>query len=278
MLKPELKRTPSRGGGEYIASGAGRSALEVSPKIVLVEFVSGRTGATGLSTGTATFQPEAVLPYHLHTFSESITILEGIAEVAVEGRTYRLRRLDCIHIPKDTPHRVRNLSRTDRLKAHWAFASSDPSREFVDDCFKEVFRGAGIASNGEPEYLMRFAASAPYELAPGTRFYDLFAGRFGSVGICGGYGEFDIDTGLPCHTHLYDESITILDGEAVCFVAGRQYRLRDCDTALVPRGLPHRFVNAARSVMSMIWVYAGDEPERQIVDTAYCNGGLIWPA
>jgi hypothetical protein len=29
--------------------------------------------------------------------------------------------------------------------------------------------------------------------------------------------------------------------------------------------------------MAMIWVYAGDEPDRRIVDNDYCSGLLAWP-
>jgi oxalate decarboxylase/phosphoglucose isomerase-like protein (cupin superfamily) len=55
-------------------------------------------------------------------------------------------------------------------------------------------------------------------------------------------------------------------------VAGRRYSLRGCDTALVPQGLPHRFINETNEPMAMVWVYAGDEPERVIVDNAICSG------
>jgi hypothetical protein len=46
---------------------------------------------------------------------------------------------------------------------------------------------------------------------------------------------------------------------------------------MVPRGRPHRFVNEGDDVMAMIWVYAGSEPERTLVDTGYCDGSLVWP-
>jgi len=61
--------------------------------------------------------------------------------------------------------------------------------------------------------------------------------RFGSVGICGGYGEFNPGSSLPCHLHKYDESITIIKGEAICEVAGKRYLLSDCDTGFVPEGV-----------------------------------------
>jgi oxalate decarboxylase/phosphoglucose isomerase-like protein (cupin superfamily) len=59
-------------------------------------------------------------------------------------------------------------------------------------------------------------------------------------------------------------------------VAGRSYNLSDCDTAFVPEGQPHRFINHSDDVMGMIWVYAGDEPERTVVEVGYCDGTLAW--
>lgn len=115
-----------------------------------------------------------------------------------------------------------------------------------------------------------------YELSPRAEFRDLFAGRFGSVGICGGYGRFEPQASLPCHIHKFDESITIVKGEGLCLVQGERYQLSSYDTAFVPEGRPHRFLNQSHSTMAMVWVYAGSEPERTIVNTAYCSGTLSW--
>ena len=111
-----------------------------------------------------------------------------------------------------------------------------------------------------------------YELAGGTKFCDLFAGHLGAVGICGGYGEFMPSASLPCHVHDFGESITIVKGTARCEVMGRHYYLSDCDTAFIPRGHPHRFINDSKEMMAMLWVYGGDEPTRELVDQGYCDG------
>ncbi len=140
------------------------------------------------------------------------------------------------------------------------------------DNFRKENRLLGDPELSEPEYVARFDKAEVYELSEGAKFRDLFAGRFGSVGICGGYGKFQPGSSLPCHTHEYDESITIVEGEAVCEVAGRRYRLSGCDTAFVPQGKPHRFLNHSDRPMAMIWVYAGSEPSRSIVDVEYCTG------
>ena len=68
-----------------------------------------------------------------------------------------------------------------------------------------------------------------------------------------------------------------MTGQAHCMVQGRVYELSDCSTAYVPEGLPHRFLNESTEDMAMIWVYAGPEPDRQIVDNVYCSGSLAWP-
>jgi quercetin dioxygenase-like cupin family protein len=243
----------------------------------LTTLVSSACGAASLSTGIATFRPAASLPYHAHTFSEAITILEGRARVLIEGRLYRLGPRDCIHVPAGTAHQVENDSESEQLVAHWAFSSGSPTRELIDRCFSIDDRGFDNPSHGEPENIVRYDRNATYELSSNAWFLDLFARRYGSLGICGGHGSFGPSASLPCHIHDFDESITIIGGKAVCLVEGRQYELSNFDTAFIPRGLPHRFLNQSNEDMAMIWVYAGSEPDRRIVQSKYCSGLLVWP-
>jgi quercetin dioxygenase-like cupin family protein len=138
-------------------------------------------------------------------------------------------------------------------------------------------RGLGSPLESDPETIVRQSADAVYELSANAFFQDLFARRFGAVGICGGYGRFRSGASLPCHIHDFDESITIVKGNAVCLVEGKRYELSGCDTAFIPRGIPHRFLNLSGEEMAMVWVYAGSEPDRRIVLSTYCSGELAWP-
>lgn len=271
--------SPTDGGAgtrvrECVTSGQCEPLPDLWPAVAIRQFVSQACGAKALSTGTATFAPCAELPYHVHGCSEAMTVLSGSGVFEVQGRSYRLGRLDSIHFPTDIPHRVVNSSRHEPLLIHWAAATAAPAPEFVLDRFAVRNRNLGKPQPGDPEHIARFSEASMYKLASGTRFYDLFAGRFGAVGICGGYAEFDPGSSLPCHMHQFDESITIVAGEAACEVFGKRYRLSDCDTAFVPQGRPHRFLNQSQAMMAMIWVYAGSEPERTIVRTGYCDGTL----
>jgi quercetin dioxygenase-like cupin family protein len=249
----------------------------ISGGVQIRTFVSSACGATAFSTCLAIFEPGGRLTLHQHPVSEALTVVEGEALFEVEGRTYRMAPLDCAHVPAGTPHAVSNLSRDRELIVHTAFASAQPTRELVNQEFPIEARGFGDPSANDPESIIRFAKGTIYELAPGAFFTDLFAHRFGAVGICGGYGRFQPRASLPCHVHAYDESITIIQGEAKCLVQGREYELSGCATAYIPEGLPHRFLNESNDEMAMIWVYAGAEPDRQIVDNGYCSGALSWP-
>lgn len=262
---------------ETIVSARACEAAATGPaEVGISTFVSEACGANGFSTGTARFKPGAYLPYHTHGFSEAITIVEGTARVLVEGRAYLLHPQDCIHVPAGVAHRVENAGSDEEMLAHWAFATATPSRELVDDRFRLEDRGEGMPHSGDPENLIRYSADATYELSKNAFFLDLFARRYGSVGICGGVGRFEPGASLPCHIHDFDESITITRGRAVCLVQGRRYVLSGCDTAFIPKGIPHRFLNLSDEDMSMIWVYAGSEPDRLIVDAGFCSGEKAW--
>jgi putative monooxygenase len=217
------------------------------------------------------------LPFHAHGFSEAVTILEGRACVRIEGRAYYLNAQDCVHIPAGIAHQVENEDMENGLIAHWAFATAKPTRMLIDRSFPAEDRNSGDPSEADPETIVRYKSDAVYKLAENAFFIDLFAHRFGAVGICGGHGRFLPGASLPCHIHDFDESITIVKGTAVCLVEGKRYELSGCDTAFIPRGLPHRFLNLSDDEMAMVWVYAGNEPDRRIVNSRYCAGELVWP-
>lgn len=257
---------------EHIFSGNRAPMKKSPPGVLLRTFVSTACGARSFYTGTATFLPGAELPFHTHQVSEAVTVLEGYATVIVEGRRYRLGPLDSLHLPAFVAHSVKNDDLDSAMIAHSTFAEPQPTRVLTSKAFDVQHRSADSPTG--PEHLRRFETSELYELADGAVFCDLFAKRFGAVGICGGYGHFLPGSSLPCHVHKFDESITIVTGEALCQVQGREYKLSGYDTAFVPEGRAHRFFNVSEEPMAMIWVYAGDEPDRTLVDAGYCSGSL----
>lgn len=255
-----------------ITSGNGPSTVSLADGVDYRPLVSGESGAKGLSTGVATFQRNAKLPAHVHPVSEVIVPLSGKLHVTVEGRRYLLERYDAIHVPAGVVHWVQNDIGESPVSCFVTFASETPARDWVEQNLAIEDRVETDSSCAE--HLTRFESAPVYELSHEALFRDLFASRFGSRGICGGYGIFQPGASLPCHVHGFDESITIVEGTAVCQVAGREYELANRDTASVPEGRPHRFINRSDQPMAMIWVYAGDEPDRTVLDQCCCEQPL----
>jgi len=257
---------------EFKTAGDLPPTLKLAPGFEVLVLATGEMGSKRLTTCKATAQVGARLPYHTHPTCEAITIAQGEAFVYVEGRRYRLRRFDCLSVPEGTAHSLENAGAVPAVM-HTSFPADTPSRGFVEDHFKVQDYDENVPPKGAPESLRRFSSKDGYEVGRGVWAQDLFAGRYGSKNICGGYAIFEPGAELPCHTHDYDESITIIEGASTCQCAGARYELGNFDTVCVPRGRPHRFINSGSTTMHMIWVYAGDEPDRVVVDQSFCELG-----
>src|SRR5262245_42477934 len=92
----------SRGGGnvmsrlESITRGDIPPSFVPTPGVGIHLMATGTTGALGITTALAKFEPGARLPYHTHPYSEVVVVLEGQAEAFVEGRRYLLNAYDAI--------------------------------------------------------------------------------------------------------------------------------------------------------------------------------------
>lgn len=253
---------------EFLTPGDCEPLGELAPGVVVRALVGAAKGALNLTTGTATIAPSAVIPYHTHPTCEAIIVLSGEADIQVQARCYRLTQYDAINVPAEVAHAVRNPSTGQPAVLLTSFPTGAPEREFLEDTFDKVSRNESSAD--DPEHLVRFREAPRYQAGEGIEAVDLFAGRFGARGICGGHARFAPGAAMPCHVHDYDESITIVGGKSVCRVAGQEYLLTSLETVCVPQDRPHRFLNLENETMEMIWVYAGDEPARRVVDAQRC--------
>lgn len=247
------------------AVGSGQR-VELSPGVSFECLVGKHNQAHNLTTGWVTFARDAALPYHTHTFTESITLLQGSASVEIEGRKYVLKRMDNVVIPAGLAHSARNLSATEPAVFQVSLATDTPARTLVEKFFSR--RTMPDDSTGVPgaERVNRFATAKRFAAGPNTEFIDFFNETLvPGIEMSGGYGLFAPGGRLPAHVHDFDESICIISGEATCIVEGRRYLMRDGATALQPRGRVHYFINETSSTMEMLWVYAGPMPERIIV-------------
>lgn len=265
--RPPASVRPNR--PEVISKLGSGPKREIQPGVVFECLVGGHTNAKNLTTGLVTVAATGQLAYHTHPTSESITLLEGDGVVEVEGRRYKLSPLDNVVVPPGIAHSVVNASSEKDARFNIAFPTTTPARELIEPnfvCTPMPDNSTGPGTSGL-ERITRFATAERFEEGHGATFIDFFnSNLMPGVEMSGGYGLFGPGNRLPAHIHDFDESICIIDGTATCIVEGRQYTMSGCSTALQPRGRVHYFINKSEKPMAMLWVYAGPQPERIVVD------------
>lgn len=246
--------------------GSGR-VIEIASGVSFECLVGAHNHARKLTTGVVTLAPGAVLPYHSHTFGESVTLLSGRMMFEVEGRMYTLEAFDNVTVPRGLAHSASNRSSAEPAVLHIAMATEVPTRELTHRFFPRKSMPAESTGTPGAEHVTRFKSARSYEAGPNTAFVDYCnKAMMPEIEMSGGYGRFAHGGRLPAHVHDFDESISIVQGRATCVVEGRRYPLSDNATALQPRGRVHYFVNESHEPMGMIWFYAGPMPERIVID------------
>jgi quercetin dioxygenase-like cupin family protein len=116
--------------------------------------------------------------------------------------------------------------------------------------------------------ILRPSEIKPHERGGGARTIPLVTRTIGSTSMLNGITEFGPGAAIPLHTHNCEESVMVLDGEAIAELDGVQHRMAATDTTWVPANVPHRFINASDSNgLRIFWTYASVDATRTIVAT-----------
>jgi mannose-6-phosphate isomerase-like protein (cupin superfamily) len=83
------------------------------------------------TSGTSVYPPGTGAPLHLHNCDEQVTILEGEAEVEIDGVVTPLSRYDTTYIPAGREHAFRNRG-AEPMRILWIYSSDRVTRTFSD--------------------------------------------------------------------------------------------------------------------------------------------------
>ncbi|MBK5567993.1 cupin domain-containing protein [Ensifer sp. SSB1] len=102
----------------------------------------------------------------------------------------------------------------------------------------------------------------------GARTTPLVTRKCGSTSMINGITAFDPGAAIGLHKHNCEESVMILDGQAIAEIDGVRYPLGPNDTTWIPANVPHRFINASETEpMRIFWVYASIDATRTMIAT-----------
>jgi quercetin dioxygenase-like cupin family protein len=102
----------------------------------------------------------------------------------------------------------------------------------------------------------------------GVKSIPLLTKRTGSTSFINGLTIFPPSGSVPLHKHNCDESVLLLEGNAIAEIAGEEHAVAQGDVTFIPEGVHHRFRNASDlREMTIMWTYASVDADRTIIAT-----------
>lgn len=107
-----------------------------------------------------------------------------------------------------------------------------------------------------------------YERGGGAKTIPLVGPKIGAKSFLNGITIFGPGAAIPLHTHNCEESVLLLEGNAIAEIDGERHEMKAGDISWIPDGVPHRFINASNTEgMKILWTYARVDATRTLVET-----------
>jgi quercetin dioxygenase-like cupin family protein len=116
--------------------------------------------------------------------------------------------------------------------------------------------------------VLRTAGIAARERGGGARTFPMVNALTGSAATLSGVTEIDPGAAIPLHFHNCEETVVVLEGEALAEIDGVEHVVAQGDATWIPPGLHHRFRNPSSTrALRIFWTYASLDATRTIVAT-----------
>ena len=111
-----------------------------------------------------------------------------------------------------------------------------------------------------------------HERGGGARTTPLVTKSVGTQSFITGYTAFDGGVEIPFHSHNCEESVVLMEGNAILDIDGLEYTLKPHDVTYIPPNVPHRFRNVSKTEpMKILWIYANVDATRTLMSSGVTN-------
>ncbi|GAB3628951.1 hypothetical protein PTE30175_00484 [Pandoraea terrae] len=111
-----------------------------------------------------------------------------------------------------------------------------------------------------------------HERGGGARTTPLVTREVGTASFITGYTSFDPGVEIPFHSHNCQESVVLMEGDAMLDIDGLAYQLKPHDVTFIPPNVNHRFRNLSKTQpMKILWIYATVDATRTLTESGKTN-------
>lgn len=119
-----------------------------------------------------------------------------------------------------------------------------------------------------PPAILRPREMVRHDRGGGAATTPLVTPAIGASGFINGITEFGPGAVIPFHSHNCEESVVLLEGDAMLDIDGQSHRIEPLDTTWIPPNVTHRFRNLSETLpMKILWIYASTQATRTLAET-----------
>jgi quercetin dioxygenase-like cupin family protein len=116
--------------------------------------------------------------------------------------------------------------------------------------------------------VLRPSEIASHDRGGGARTTPLVSPAIGAHGFINGITEFAPGAAIPFHSHNCEESVVLLEGDALLDIGGETHAVKPFETTWIPPNVSHRFRNVSSTQpMKILWIYASTQATRTLTET-----------
>lgn len=242
------------------------------------------TAAVHTGFGLSRLGPGGRVPPHVHSYEESLYVLDGEVVVQTPGEAARLSKGGYGLIPVGVPHSLRNEGQADTRFARLSAPLPRPAHDFDTQLVPDLAETTALAADVRDPRTRRYGHISPENMDPSLQTQDrlavsasmrtallVYSGITVKMMVDSDLGavlstmfmvQYDVNGVAGAHDHPFEETYLILEGAVEATFDDASYVLEAGDVAWAGCGSVHSFRNVGDGPVRWLETQAPQPPGR----------------